>query len=254
MYNTQVFTPGGHLLSTGSLANNLATRAAKKSTNPRSSLSIDEESNKPNKQELDLPQNVQNALEGIEDIQQLQTVIEKDELLKSINVEIEEKAQPKLTQEEANKILKTYAMKTGVSFPLASLAAAILIQLGGTNASNNNIKCKLAGKEFHIKELREAIAFTNKKATVRQLARTLSKTIISIAGLNNIPGVLAKTLENENPELEFTIQEQIYASEWNLENPDCPDRIRKLLAERAKQKKEQKQKPTTKKPQRKGGK
>jgi hypothetical protein len=193
-------------------------------------------------------------LEGITNIENLNKALDQNQTLTQIKIEYEEKSQPKLSQEEAQKIINNYASKTGVSFPLAALAAATLIQLGGTNASNNNIKCKLAEKEFHIKELREAIAFTNKKVTVRQLARTLSDTIIKVAKRSNIPGVLAKTLQNENPGVIFTDEELIYASEWNLENTSCPERVRKFLADRAKQKKEQtkNQKPQDKNKGKKG--
>lgn len=160
-----------------------------------------------------------------------------------------------LKKEVTNKIIKAFADKSGCTENLAVIGIASLAQAGGTNSSMPPIIKVINGKKFDLKVLRECVAFvTEKKGTVRQLAKSMRNIIYKISLQNAWLGPLAMTLVRENPEIEFTTLDLVTAAEFHEDNMEdyMPQKVRDALVDRAKKLKAAKLQPT--KPKRKGGK
>lgn len=162
-----------------------------------------------------------------------------------------------LKKEVTNKIIKVFADKSGCTENLAVIGIASLVQAGGTNASMPPITKVINGKKFDLKVLRECVALvTEKKGTVRQLAKSMRNTIYKIALLNGWLGPLAIMLVKDNPETEFTTLDLITAAEFHEDNMEdyMPSKVRDALVDRARKLNAAKLQPQKTKPKRKGGK
>jgi hypothetical protein len=162
-----------------------------------------------------------------------------------------------LNKELSNKIIKVFADKSGCTENLAVIGITALVQAGGTNASMPPITKVINGKKFDLKVLRECVAFvTEKKGTVRQLAKSMRNIIHRIALQNGWPGPLAIMLTKEYPEAEFTTLDLITAAEFHEDNMEeyMPSKVREALVDRAKKLRAAKLQPKKTKPKRKGGK
>lgn len=161
-----------------------------------------------------------------------------------------------LTRDQTNKIIQLYAEKNGVELKLALIGIAALAQGGGTNSSIPPFTRIVNGHPFELQTLRETVEFvTDKKGTVRQLAKTLRDTIYKISLSNNWLGPLAKTLLKDYPEKSFDQYELICAAEYHDDNmePYMPVKVREALADRAKKLRAMKTaKPKSKSKKRKG--
>lgn len=141
-----------------------------------------------------------------------------------------------LPRDQANKIIQLYAEKNGVDPKLAMIGIAALAQAGGTNSSIPPFTRIVNGHPFELKTLRETVEFvTDKKGTVRQLAKTLRNTIYKISLSNEWLGPLAKTLLKDYPEKDFNQYELICAAEYHDDNMESymPPKVREALADRA---------------------
>lgn len=163
--------------------------------------------------------------------------------------------QDTLSKETANKIIKTFAEKSNTSIQNAAIGIASLVQAGGTNASIPSITKVVNGQRFELKTLRDCVAFvTEKKGTVRQLAKTMRNVIFQIASQNGWQGPLATALKKEYPEVGFTPYELVTAGEFHDDNmePYMSAKVREALVDRAKKKEAAQQKSKAKQPKRKG--
>jgi predicted house-cleaning noncanonical NTP pyrophosphatase (MazG superfamily) len=163
-----------------------------------------------------------------------------------------------LSREQANKVIKVFAEKSNTTVRQAVIGISSLVQAGGTNASIPPITKVVNGQKFELRILRDCVAFvTEKKGTVRQLAKTMRDVIYEIASQNGWQGPLATALKKEYPEKEFTAHELMAAGEFHEDNmePYMPKKVRDALVDRAKRLATEKlKKQQQSKPNRKGGK
>lgn len=162
-----------------------------------------------------------------------------------------------LKKEISNKIIKVFADKSGCSENLAAIGIAALVQAGGTNSSMPPITKVINGKKFDLGVLRDCVKFvTEKKGTVRQLAKSMRNIIHKIALHNGWPGPLAKYIVKQNPEVEFSTLDLIAAAEFHEDNMEqyMPSNVRDALVDRAKKLRAAKLQPKKTKPKKKGGK
>lgn len=163
-----------------------------------------------------------------------------------------------LTREDANKIISLYSQKSDTGIKEAMIGITALVQAGGTNSSIPPFTRTINGTKFDLKTLRETVAFvTDKKGTVRQLAKTLRDNIYKIAVENSWLGPLAKSLQTEYPDKKFSPTDLVGAAEFHEDNLSSyitedlraalRDRSQKMQALRA-------QKPSQKKQGKKGNK
>lgn len=161
-----------------------------------------------------------------------------------------------LPKNQTNKIIKLFADKSQTTESLAVVGITALVQGGGTNASMPPITRVVNGQKFELKVLRDCVAFgTEKKGTVRQLAKSMRKVIYKIALQNGWIGPLATALKKEYPEIQWDSLDLILAAEFHEDNMDSymPPKVREALVDRA-QKLRAAKLQSQSKPKRKGGK
>jgi len=141
-----------------------------------------------------------------------------------------------LTKEQTNKILKLFADKSHSTESLAVLGITALVQGGGTNASMPPITKIINGTKFELKTLRDCVSFvTERKGSVRQLAKTMRTLIYKIALQNGWNGPLATALRKEYPDQQWSQFDLILAAEFHEDNMEeyMPPKVREALVDRA---------------------
>jgi hypothetical protein len=162
-----------------------------------------------------------------------------------------------LTREQTNKIIKLFADKSNTTENLAVVGITALVQGGGTNSSMPPITRVVNGQKYELKTLRDCVSFvTEKKGTVRQLAKSMRNIIYKIALQNSWLGPLASALRKEYPESQFDQLELVLAAEFHEDNmePYMPLKVREALVDRAQKLRAARLQPQKKKNKKKGGK
>lgn len=145
------------------------------------------------------------------------------------------KKKDSLSKVQTNKILKLFADKSQTTESLAVVGITALVQGGGTNASMSPITRIVNGQKFELKVLRDCVAFvTEKKGTVRQLAKSMRQIIYKIALQNSWIGPLANTLKKEYPYTQWESMDFILAAEFHEDNMDSymPPKVREAWVDR----------------------
>jgi len=140
---------------------------------------------------------------------------------------IEVKSQ--LTREAAEKVVNIIAKKKGCNYTDATVLISGVLQKGGTNKGATDISMEFDDLKLTTSELNSTVKMVEKNATTRQLARTLCQEIFDVCEVLEMPGDLSNQMLLEYPEL--TIEEQIWCSNFQTKNPNCPDRVREWLVD-----------------------
>jgi hypothetical protein len=107
-----------------------------------------------------------------------------------------------------------------------------LFQSGGTNRScDGNLQISIFGKDIKLANLRKILNECKLKANERKLARAIASEIAIISKEFKIPGNLAKKITRDFPERKFTMEELVWLSEFQVDNPECPEESRKLISD-----------------------
>ncbi len=110
-----------------------------------------------------------------------------------------------------------------------SVGLAIICQKGGTaKKAQPNIYANINGKKLELGQVRKAMTDINWKYTLRQLARTKANFIYTVSNHFSIQGDLAQKLGRNDTSL--TTDEKIWLSNFQMDNPDCPEKIRNMLS------------------------
>lgn len=162
-----------------------------------------------------------------------------------------------LPKPQVNKIIKLFADKSNTTESLAVVGITALVQGGGTNASMPPITKVVNGIKFELKVLRDCVTFvTEKKGTVRQLAKSMRKIISKIALQNCWLGPLAPALQKEYPNTQWSSLDLVLANEIHEDNMEdyMPPKVREALVDRAQKLRAAKLQPKKTKQKKKGGK
>jgi hypothetical protein len=131
----------------------------------------------------------------------------------------------------ANKgeiLIKKVAEALGTSDQTAFVLICIICQKGGTaKKAQGNIYAVVNGKRLDLETLRKLMKTIGFDSTLRQWARTYCKQIFSICKIYDIPGDLAKKLGRSSDDLQA--DDLIYLSNFQMDNEDCPRRVKELL-------------------------
>lgn len=142
----------------------------------------------------------------------------------------------KLTPAQTEKVLKNIQEKYSINQNQAITILTILFQQGGTTKRcDGNLTAKIFDKEIKLAEIRAILKLEGTKSGERKLARSLANAIQKIALKLEIPGNLAKKITRNNPEQNLSIEEKTWLSDFQSENEDCPENLRKLINECFKQ-------------------
>lgn len=138
----------------------------------------------------------------------------------------------KLTQDQTDQVVGKFAENQELSWNQAMVVIALLFQSGGTNRScDGNLQVKIFNKDIKLANLRKALNECKLKGNERKLARSLATQIAEISIKLSIPGNLAKKISREYPERKFAMEELVWLSEFQVDNPSCPEESRKLISD-----------------------
>ena len=156
----------------------------------------------------------------------------KEELLKQKTVYVAARTS-KLPRGMAEKILESAREEFKLNSRDEALAViAILLQQGGTARScDGNMSITLFEKEFKLADLRRILKRNSCAKAERKLAKTIANEIREISLIMEIPGNLYLKIKKTNIEKEFTIEEQVWLSDFQADNDQCPTELRKLIVE-----------------------
>lgn len=145
-----------------------------------------------------------------------------------------------LLKTKTNLTLAKYAAIEQIPIDFAIIGISALLQSGAYLKSVPNRKIKINNHEFTKKSLVFAAEQAENKYTLRAMARFMKLNIVKVALTYNIPGHLfarykienASKIAQMNPEIIKTYS--AYCTDFQIENPDCPEDIRQYLADREK--------------------
>lgn len=144
-----------------------------------------------------------------------------------------------LTDTQTKEVVDKFAESQKLSKNQALVVITLLFQSGGTNRScDGNLQVSIFNKQIKLANLRKVLNECKLKANERKLARSLASKIEKIAKELSIPGNLAKKITREFPERKFTMEELVWLSEFQVDNPSCPEESRKLISDCLKKRKE----------------
>lgn len=147
-------------------------------------------------------------------------------------IKVKDRTMGELPKETCYTITNNLAKKKKISYELAFALITGLAQNGGTNIKGSSIRFELGNNSLSTNELMDVIVNTmekNKKCTIRQFCRTMANDIADIALIMNIEGDLAKKMRKEIPNI--SEEEAIWCSNFQTQNPRCPDKTRKWLVD-----------------------
>lgn len=116
------------------------------------------------------------------------------------------------------------------------IAGALVMGIGQNGGSNKNVGMvaySLNDYTLSNIELNKVIASIDKEATPRQFFRGIRDDVQQLAAVFNEPGDLSKLMLVDNPDA--SIQEQTWCSNFQTNNPNCPEKVREWLSHNAKQ-------------------
>ena len=105
-----------------------------------------------------------------------------------------------------------------------------VLQLGGSNQkAGNSISYTVGEYTLTSQQLTNNIKKVVKNGTNRQLARSVANDVATIAITLNIPGDLHSQMALEFPNMSDA--EKVWCSNFQTQNPNCPDNVREWLVE-----------------------
>lgn len=159
----------------------------------------------------------------------------KDALNEAVNAPKAEFYIPRstvLTTKQAETVLTEFASTNSILLPQALMIIAILLQTGGSARScDGNLSVRVFDKDWKVAQLRSILNKHNLKNSERKLARTLAQSIQEICFLHEVPGNLAKKIIRTHPERQYSLFEQTYLSDFQVDNPRCPEILRRQISE-----------------------
>lgn len=170
-------------------------------------------------------------------IEELQNNPEK---IKAFNTTVNRNDETIKCQSIINNLAKRLALTHNVSQHQALIGIACIFQAGGYLKNVDNRKIKVLETEFDKKTILLILDQLKNTYTLRQLARSMNKLIAITALTNNVPGHLYAQFKLENPSFNPTLEPDkaklysAYCTDFQLENPDIPPIVKQFLADRAK--------------------
>lgn len=161
----------------------------------------------------------------------LNKIVKLHSELKNNTIKSNSKNLNKFTREDVTKIVNIITENLTITDEnVTMILMAGVLQLGGSNQkSGNAVSYHLGEYSLSSQQLNNFIKKITKNGTNRQLARALADEIAEIAIALNIPGDLHNQMLLEFPNLSET--EKAWCSNFQTQNPNCPENVRKWLVE-----------------------
>jgi hypothetical protein len=135
----------------------------------------------------------------------------------------------RMTQDQCDNIVQNLTLSKKFKNDNDTMTAISgLCQIGGTNrAASAKVTFTYASITLSAEDLNNAIKKETSNGTIRQFARTMCNTIYDFAQRLNEPGDLSRQMRIEYPDM--TMEEAIWCSNFQTQNPNCPQRVQKWL-------------------------
>ena len=114
----------------------------------------------------------------------------------------------------------------------AQAALAVLFQQGGTARScDGNMTVKIFDRQVKLATIRKIIRDEGHNRGERKLARSIATDIHKICLALEIVGNLYQKVQRKDPSRSYTLAQQVWLSDFQSMNTDCPADLRTLLVE-----------------------
>lgn len=135
----------------------------------------------------------------------------------------------KLTEEKTRAILNDLMVKYDYkTINEAATVIAYFCQSGGaTKNCDGNFECNLFDKTVKLSFIRRILKNNKETGNLRKLACSMDSFIIEVCIKLELPGNLCKKILSMHPEESFSIEQIVYMSDFQLNNPNIPTHIRK---------------------------
>lgn len=136
-----------------------------------------------------------------------------------------------ITKEQTDQLIDSVAKYYNVPPHIALVGIFATLQKGGTSRNKkSNVKIRFSQTTFESKTINPYINKANKNFTPRQFARYFADQIFDIAKAHDLDGNCFVYISRNMPELLTTSTEERYwASDFQVDNPNCPQNIRNAL-------------------------
>lgn len=136
----------------------------------------------------------------------------------------------KLPEGKVDEILKTIQKSYVISREQAVAVLAVLFQQGGTaRGCDGNMSTSLFDKTIKLADIRKILKQHSCNRAERKLARALATEIFEISLIMEINGNLFSKIQKSNLEVSYSLEEKVWLSDFQSDNPDCPTRMRTLI-------------------------
>lgn len=141
------------------------------------------------------------------------------------------KENQQITRKQANEVINSVAEYYSVPSHVALVGIAATLQKGGTSRNKkSNVKIRFAETTYESRIINSYIVKYNKNITPRQFARYFADQIFEICKAHDLDGNCYVYISRNLPEyLTDNKDERYWASDFQVENPKCPENIKNAL-------------------------
>lgn len=155
-----------------------------------------------------------------------------EEFLDELQEEINLPRSTQITPTQANTILEKFSEQQKLTINQAKVVISILLQSGGTaKGCDGNLTINIFGQAIKLAYLRKALAEVKCKGYERRLAKHVASEIAMVCTKLKLPGNLTNKIKRLNPDRQFTLEETVWLSDFQVDNPACPELLRRFIAE-----------------------
>lgn len=171
-----------------------------------------------------------------------------EEFLNNINEDINPPRSLQITKNQAEAIIKHFAVQQKLNINQATVAISILLQSGGTaRGCDGNLSCSVFGQTIKLAYLRKALTDLKLKGQERKLAKVMADDIAKICTKFKHPGNLTNKIKRLNPDRQFKLDETVWLSDFQVDNENCPELLRRFITDSFDKKPNTKQQQNNKK-------
>jgi len=150
-------------------------------------------------------------------------------------VPVQDRVEKSVSPESFTRIIDGIKNKYNVEPHVAFIGLCATLQAGGTNKNRrSNVMITISNIRFQSKEVNKIITDNCKDFTPRQFASFFRDVIFRVSQAQNITGNAYVSLRRQYSHLltENSDAEKFWAADFQLDNPKCPEYIRKALQQR----------------------
>lgn len=144
-------------------------------------------------------------------------------------LQVEKPTAPALvSKEDSDKFITLLAAKTKMDPVATFTGVCIICQKGGTSRkAQGTVYAVVNGIKMDLNLVRNVINELKIGFTLRQWARTYASEIYEVSQYFDIEGDLSKKIARNSPSV--TAEERFWLSNFQMDNPNCPQNVRNML-------------------------